>query len=225
MNHGFHHAYEGLKHLFTSTILEVASFMILSFGSILIILTEAIEASEVELLLYGLHEVVGVNSGEMILIFGVVLHATAVILHLVGLKHASEDHRMFRLGMIFVGVSFLCLVAAEILEYTTHSETMADVLERVESIADMVSIFFVCRGIREVTTSVGRMDVATEKLDRQCMILVGLALAEEVIGMILPGTMLWRVMLSLVLRELGYILYMVFIHEGYSALAPMKEEE
>ncbi len=223
MNHPYHHAYEGLKHLFTSTILEVASFMILTFGSILTILSEIISTTNVDIgqLPYGIHGVAGVEAGEIILVFGLVLHAVSAVLHLVGLKHASEDHRMFRYGLIFVGISFGSMLLSEGLGFAmTESETAAGILERVETIADILSIFFVCKGIRQITTDVGRMDVATEKLDRQCMILVGLALVEEIIGMILPSTLLWRSMLSLVLRELGYILYMVYIHEGYSALAP-----
>ena len=218
------HAYGGLKHLFTSTILEVASFMIVTFGTILLMLAEVIETTNVEIgrLPSGIHGIAGVEAGEIILIIGVLLHAVSAILHLVGLKHASEDHKMFRYGLVLVAVSLGTMILAEVLGHTA-SETVKEILERVETFADILSIFFVCKGIKELTARVGRNDVANEKLGRWCMILVGIGLLEELIGMVLPRTMLWRTMISLVLRVLGYILYMVYIYAGYSALSPMAE--
>ncbi len=223
MPSSFPHAHAGLKHLFTSTILEVASFIILTYGSILTILSEIIETTTLDLgeLPVGIRGVAGVEAGEIILIIGIVLHGFSAILHIIGLKHASEDHRFFRYGLFFVAVSFCTMILAELSGQA--NESLKDILERVESIADIISICFVCKGIEEVTTNVGRVDVAHEKLGTVCLVFVVLALVEEIIGMILPRTVLWRTMLSLLLRVLGYILYMVYIYAGYTALAPKEE--
>ena len=223
MEHGaqrFPNAYAGIKHLFSSTIMEVAAFMIVTFGSILMLLAEALENTTLELSLMpvGIYGIAGYDSGEIILFLGLGIQIAAAVLHVVGLKHAAHDEEMFRWGLILVLTSLTMLVLAETAGQA--SELMREIFESLEDIADLAAIGCVCKGIERVTSAVGRDDVAKAKLSRVCMGFVLVALIEEGIGLVLPRTMLWRTMIALVLRVVGYILYMVYIFAGYSALAP-----
>ena len=146
-------AYAGIKKIRIAEILEVVALALLLISGAFAVVTNNIEGggNEAAFAGFGLATVLAALPA-------VILPLIAYILRIMGLGAAAKDNAQFKTAYI---ITFVALVISLLSNFLPSDGVLSDDLfTLISSIADMLVFYYVCYGIKEIATALGRDDIA-----------------------------------------------------------------
>ena len=216
----FPNAYEGIKKIFTSEILNIISAfcLVIAAGASAVALAGVISAGDVDSM-NSAQTAAAAGGGIAAGIFGIagaVIGVIAFILMLVGLNKARKDDPNFNIAFMFVFIGILCTIIGAFIPGVIGS-----IFKSIGSVSNLIITIYIILGIRSLAIQLG--DSAVEQKTRTMFgILVAvycLAIIASIISLFAVSVASIIALVSVVLNLIGYIIFLVLLAQAKKMLA------
>lgn len=231
----FENAYQGVKKIFTSELLNLFASIcnnlvpILEFMVLLSALGITIFASSASLAF-----ALGSGIGYLVLnICGTVLAVIAFVLQLVGLSQAAKDDRYFKVALIMVICGFCISVLTKIMTYFNVGGTIFPAIMSIAvRLATMLVTLFIVNGIRRLAKKMNQFGMVRfgTVLNVILIITSSIVIIAEAINRLMTNTLYitivgYLVIIALFLFVIFYIIYLVYLGKAKNMLMGGKQEK